>query len=227
MRRFAGSGTGTGSPLRREVSSKKDAGKGLPQLGEADDEENEDIEDEENQPPQRAIATTRISSHSKPISSTSSPLRDRQVLSAAGRKINARSPLRQNPPRPSLQDPVQKVTFKGKASDVPAGLSESTSTSLYNRMAKSIDEALAAKENGRTWFPEGMWKPCCHCKRLHLINSSRNLADIHFKASHPRHFIASWLDYCKKYGMGYAMTDGTVGVNFNDSSMIVLAPNKT
>lgn len=26
--------------------------------------------------------------------------------------------------------------------------------------------------------------------------------------------------------MGYAMTDGTVGVNFNDSSMVVLAPNK-
>ena len=30
-------------------------------------------------------------------------------------------------------------------------------------------------------------------------------------------FIASWVDYCNKYGMGYALTDGSVGMHFNDS----------
>ncbi|TIC32170.1 Pkinase-domain-containing protein [Wallemia mellicola] len=40
-------------------------------------------------------------------------------------------------------------------------------------------------------------------------------------------FIVSWLDYCNKYGMGYALTDGTVGVYFNDSTSMVLAPIKT
>ena len=39
-------------------------------------------------------------------------------------------------------------------------------------------------------------------------------------------FIVSWVDYCNKYGMGYALTDGSVGVHFNDSTSIVLAANK-
>lgn len=39
-------------------------------------------------------------------------------------------------------------------------------------------------------------------------------------------FIVSWVDYCNKYGMGYALTDGSVGVHFNDSTSIVLSPDK-
>ena len=38
-----------------------------------------------------------------------------------------------------------------------------------------------------------------------------------------RVFIASWVDYCNKYGMGHALTDGSVGVHFNDSTTLVLA----
>ncbi|PPQ83030.1 hypothetical protein CVT26_012074 [Gymnopilus dilepis] len=39
-------------------------------------------------------------------------------------------------------------------------------------------------------------------------------------------FIVSWVDYCNKYGMGYALTDGSVGVHFNDSTTVVLSPDK-
>lgn len=39
-------------------------------------------------------------------------------------------------------------------------------------------------------------------------------------------FIVSWVDYCNKYGMGYALTDGSVGVHFNDSSSMVLSADK-
>jgi polo-like kinase 1 len=39
-------------------------------------------------------------------------------------------------------------------------------------------------------------------------------------------FVVSWLDYCAKYGMGFAMSDGTVSVHFNDSSSLALAPAK-
>ncbi|KZS96268.1 Pkinase-domain-containing protein [Sistotremastrum niveocremeum HHB9708] len=41
-----------------------------------------------------------------------------------------------------------------------------------------------------------------------------------------RVFIVSWVDYCNKYGMGYALTDGSVGVHFNDSTSIVMSPDK-
>jgi hypothetical protein len=43
---------------------------------------------------------------------------------------------------------------------------------------------------------------------------------------HNRVFIVSWVDYCNKYGMGYALTDGTVGVSFNDNTSILLSPDK-
>ncbi|KAF9261697.1 Pkinase-domain-containing protein [Marasmius fiardii PR-910] len=39
-------------------------------------------------------------------------------------------------------------------------------------------------------------------------------------------FIVSWVDYCNKYGMGYALTDGSVGVHFNDSTSFVLSADK-
>ena len=42
----------------------------------------------------------------------------------------------------------------------------------------------------------------------------------------PKVFIVSWVDYCNKYGMGYALSDGSVGVHFNDSSSVILSPDK-
>ncbi|KAH8994970.1 kinase-like domain-containing protein [Lactarius akahatsu] len=41
-----------------------------------------------------------------------------------------------------------------------------------------------------------------------------------------RVLIASWVDYRDKYGMGYAVTDGSVGVRFNDSTTLVVAADK-
>ncbi|KAJ7228871.1 Pkinase-domain-containing protein [Mycena pura] len=41
-----------------------------------------------------------------------------------------------------------------------------------------------------------------------------------------RVFIVSWVDYCNKYGMGYALTDKSVGVHFNDSTSLILSADK-
>lgn len=41
-----------------------------------------------------------------------------------------------------------------------------------------------------------------------------------------RVFIVSWVDYCNKYGMGYALTDGSVGVHFNDTTSLILSADK-
>lgn len=39
-------------------------------------------------------------------------------------------------------------------------------------------------------------------------------------------FIVSWVDFSHKYGMGYALTDGSVGVRYNDSTSIIVSPDK-
>src|ERR1700758_2291177 len=48
----------------------------------------------------------------------------------------------------------------------------------------------------------------------------------HISIPDERVFIVSWVDYCNKYGMGYALTDGSVGVHFNDSTSLILRPDK-
>ena len=50
--------------------------------------------------------------------------------------------------------------------------------------------------------------------------------DPHLPVPDEQVFIVSWVDYCNKYGMGYALTDGSVGVHFNDSTTIVLSADK-
>ncbi|KAL7749927.1 Cell cycle serine/threonine-protein kinase cdc5/MSD2 [Sorochytrium milnesiophthora] len=41
----------------------------------------------------------------------------------------------------------------------------------------------------------------------------------------PMVFISKWIDYSNKYGLGYQLTNGCVGVYFNDSTSIILAAN--
>jgi cell cycle serine/threonine-protein kinase CDC5/MSD2 len=50
--------------------------------------------------------------------------------------------------------------------------------------------------------------------------------EAHLPLPEEKVFIVSWVDYCNKYGMGYALTDGSVGVHFNDSTSLVLSPDK-
>jgi len=50
--------------------------------------------------------------------------------------------------------------------------------------------------------------------------------DVRLPLPDERVFIVSWVDYCNKYGMGYALTDGSVGVHFNDSTSLILSPDK-
>ena len=45
-------------------------------------------------------------------------------------------------------------------------------------------------------------------------------------ASVPIYWIAKWVDYSDKYGLGYQMSDGSVGVLFNDQTRLLLAYNE-
>ncbi|KIR55150.1 PLK/PLK1 protein kinase [Cryptococcus gattii Ru294] len=77
-------------------------------------------------------------------------------------------------------------------------------TSLFETFGQNLSTALALAQT-----EEGFVSP-----------------SIESKPRPPRVFVVSWLDYCTKYGMGFAMTDGTVSVHFNDSTSLVLAPGK-
>lgn len=42
----------------------------------------------------------------------------------------------------------------------------------------------------------------------------------------PKTFLISWLDHSERYGLGYALSDGTVGVYFRDATSMVLSASK-
>ncbi|KAI0628078.1 kinase-like domain-containing protein [Trametes polyzona] len=87
-------------------------------------------------------------------------------------------------------------------SPLPAGLPLRPNS--FETAAQTLEAAFEAREAGK------------------LFRDPKEDADL----AAPRVFITSWVDYCNKYGMGYALTDGSVGVHFNDSTTIVLSADK-
>ncbi|EJU02268.1 Pkinase-domain-containing protein [Dacryopinax primogenitus] len=76
-------------------------------------------------------------------------------------------------------------------------------TNAFDLTAKTLNEAFEARADGRVW------------------------RDPALDAGLPGKvvFVQSWVDYSHKYGMGYALTDGTTAVYFNDSTSLVLSPD--
>lgn len=95
--------------------------------------------------------------------------------------------------------------------EIPPPPSSSASSSTpglrvngFDAAAQTLSAAFAAKAEGRVY------------------RDPREAEDM----PDPRVFIVSWVDYCNKYGMGYALTDGAVGVHFNDSTTMILSADK-
>ncbi|WVR03341.1 hypothetical protein IAU60_000332 [Kwoniella sp. DSM 27419] len=98
----------------------------------------------------------------------------------------------------------QTTSLPTKLQGSHSGKTRDYGTSLFERMGENLADGLAMSQTSAGF-------------RTPHIGSN---------PSPPNVFVVSWLDYCTKYGMGFAMTDGTVSVHFNDSTSLVLAPGK-
>ena len=102
----------------------------------------------------------------------------------------------------------------------------SSSSSLkihgFESAANNLTLALEARHKGKVFRDPSKW--------LQHVSSSVSWSFVTLALDtdlpDAKVFIVSWVDYCNKYGMGYALTDGSVGVHFNDSTSIVLSPDK-
>ena len=79
--------------------------------------------------------------------------------------------------------------------------------------ANEFDLGHGTNEGNRPYTSNGVQETKGH---LFAPNGSGNLADISVK---------KWIDYSSKYGLGYILSDGHVGVYFNDSTKIIYKPN--
>ncbi|EKM57520.1 uncharacterized protein PHACADRAFT_115710 [Phanerochaete carnosa HHB-10118-sp] len=112
------------------------------------------------------------------------------------------------PPRPGASDALRekaKAAAPTRTDSPPIPVSASASKiNSFDAAAQVLTTAFEAKAAGK------------------LFRDPREDTEL----PDPKVFIVSWVDYCNKYGMGYALTDGSVGVHFNDSTTIVLSADK-
>ncbi|SPO26424.1 related to CDC5 - Serine/threonine-protein kinase [Ustilago trichophora] len=133
-------------------------------------------------------------------------------------------------------------------------LSTASSLNEYNALAPSSSRATLASVGSSTALASGVKKTktsieviishlesalsCLEANQLYTPPSTSAVDAIRFvdKACElngtrivpesPKTFLISWLDHSERYGLGYALSDGTVGVYFRDATSMVLSASK-
>ncbi|KAI0346702.1 Pkinase-domain-containing protein [Trametopsis cervina] len=148
-------------------------------------------------------------------------LRKKELESQKARIVAQMAPSAAPSPTFGDDEPenIPPLTVKGKKArepvpqaDIPAAPSIPTASpttkplkpNSFEAAARTLRAAFDAKNDGQ------------------LFRDPRIDADL----PDPEPYIASWVDYCNKYGMGYALTDRSVGVHFNDSTTMILSADK-
>lgn len=93
----------------------------------------------------------------------------------------------------------------------------------YEEVASTLDDAFKCLEVGKRWRKPGKSIALQFTVTVLILCL---LSEDYEHLKGPQVYIQSWVDYCNKYGMGYALTNGCVGVHFNDSTTMILSADK-
>ncbi|KZO95394.1 kinase-like protein [Calocera viscosa TUFC12733] len=122
--------------------------------------------------------------------------------SRSGLPVLSRGPSLTSLAREVVRPSARESQAEARSKEVLADAARARAHAL-DGTARTLNDAFAAREQGRLWRD-----PALDARLPGKVV-----------------FVQSWVDYTHKYGMGYALTDGTTGVYFNDSSSMVLAPD--
>jgi serine/threonine protein kinase len=91
-----------------------------------------------------------------------------------------------------------------------------------DRMAQQSAKDNARNPSGRsnTAVDEAMRSGASSSSSSSAVPSKTN-GFTHVPSDFPHTWVTRWVDYSNKYGIGYLMADGSIGVHFNDSSKII------
>lgn len=190
------------SPLFRKLQAAKEA-KSSPLRRVRSTRGLQDIEEEEPEAPRGTREKNHDLQRQKELESQKARI-VAQMAPVSGLGTRTDDEQENRPLKDSLAKGRARESRKEAPVEAPADLGPQLKLSGFDAAAQTLTLAFDAKAVGR------------------LFRDPRediNLPD-------ERVFIVSWVDYCNKYGMGYALTDGSVGVHFNDSTTLVLAADK-
>mmetsp|Transcript_12033 Transcript_12033/g.33840 ORF Transcript_12033/g.33840 Transcript_12033/m.33840 type:complete len:934 (-) Transcript_12033:498-3299(-) len=115
-----------------------------------------------------------------------------------------------NPDRRKLVE--QKVATPGarppRADSLPSGMGAQpeAAAALGVKLSRSLSTSGAAGEAAVASVP---------------------VSDMSLDAQRPSIWVTRWVDYSSKYGMGYVLSNGAVGVLFNDATKVLLLPDRS
>jgi polo-like kinase 1 len=96
-------------------------------------------------------------------------------------------------------------------------------TTNYNSNKGSVQ----TRESGKTLGSNASDHKKIKTSMASFSNTGNNITNqTNSVLSPPEIFVKKWVDYSSKYGLGYLLSNGLTGVFFNDSSKIILNPQK-
>jgi serine/threonine protein kinase len=138
--------------------------------------------------------------------------------SKASSKMDTDRAQRKSPVKPATRtSSMQHIA--GSSTVNPAIAFSTSSRELYEACWMSLEAALSIRSFEALDNLSGALRS--------FRQGKADLLPVPTNAERPRVFITSWIDYTHKYGTAYQLADGSAGVYFNDSSTMILAPNKT
>lgn len=214
------------SPLRNRVVPGRAGGQTLQNIAEEEQQERA-VRQKELEAQKARIVAQMVPVREEDNVPAPAPVRTREQIRAEREARERRLPERDTrvpnrhtrvpeqenvPPVPTMQEnrrvreiaPVRQASSSTRVAAVPPRQEPSLRLNSFDAAAKVLTAAFDAKAVGK------------------LFRDPRVDANL----PEERVFISSWVDYCNKYGMAYALTDGSVGVYFNDSTSIVLSADK-
>ncbi|EPQ26898.1 uncharacterized protein PFL1_05533 [Pseudozyma flocculosa PF-1] len=124
--------------------------------------------------------------------------------------------------QPPTQELAPRLSARSTLSSAPSGRSLASmrkpGSSSVEVMAQAFDDALQAISQGLDYVPlDASGQPMAveMCEVDDELNGTRLV------------ILISWIDHSERYGLGYALSDHTVGVSFRDSTNMVLSATKT
>ncbi|GAA5884164.1 hypothetical protein JCM16303_005950 [Sporobolomyces ruberrimus] len=158
-------------------------------------------------PPSAQLATTSLSAATEKGKENvaASTLTDPGTPRTRHRRAAAQAQLDLAPPhRSSASSETQSLAPQSKQPSAPH-----PSRTLYETIYRRFDSYLSATN------PSELPREAQEEEEEEVVRTEQ-----------PKVFITSWVDYTHKYGTAYSLTDGTAGLYFNDSTTMVLSPDK-
>ncbi|KAI8837245.1 kinase-like domain-containing protein [Chytriomyces cf. hyalinus JEL632] len=146
-----------------------------------------------------ALAVPIIKKEETPLNAAQTESNNSAALLGATTTVSDEKSLKRNGVAPSFSSGFSSPKQAQPRQTSPPVFSAQPRSSL-DIMYKNIKTAFAAVEFGGVQLP-----------------TEKEVVP------HPDVFITKWIDYSNKYGLGYQLHDGSIGVYFNDSTSLLLA----